>query len=117
MGDQHEFLELKPKVDSLVNQQRQLANGFLTEAKRLIKAGDTKQGGFSLLRAYRALPKNKALIKYLSEEGVKQILQKTENHVMQDNNREMKKVDRSEEHTSELQSRPHLVCRLLLEKK
>jgi len=93
MGDRHEFLELKPKVDSLVAQQRQLSNQFLTEAKRLIKAGDTKQGGFNLLRAYRALPKNKALIKFLSEEGVKQILQKTENHFMQDNNREMKKVD------------------------
>src|SRR5690606_7502695 len=53
----------------------------------------TKQGGFSLLRSYRAFPKNKALIKFLSEEGVKQILQKTENHFMQDNNREMKKVD------------------------
>jgi len=95
MGDRHEFLELKPKVDSLIAQQRHLANGFLTEAKRLIKAGDTKQGGFSLLRAYRALPKNKALIKFLSEEGVKQLLQKTENHFMQDNNREMKKVDES----------------------
>lgn len=93
MGDRHEFLELKPKVDSLVAQQRQLANGFLTEAKRLIKAGDTKQGGFNLLRSYRALPKNKALIKFLSEEGIKQILQKTENHFMQDNSREMKKVD------------------------
>ena len=93
MGDRHEFLELKPKVDALVAQQRQLSNGFLTEAKRLIKAGDTKQGGFNLLRSYRALPKNKALIKFLSEEGVKQILQKTENHFMQDNNREMKKVD------------------------
>ena len=93
MGDRHEFLELKPKVDSLVAQQRQLSNGFLTEAKRLIKAGDTKQGGFNLLRSYRAFPKNKALIKFLSEEGVKQILQKTENHFMQDNNREMKKVD------------------------
>src|SRR5690606_6604088 len=74
-------------------QQRQLANGFLTEAKRLLKTGDTKQGGFNLLRAYRALPKNKALIKFLSEEGIKQILQKTENHFMQDNSREMKKVD------------------------
>ena len=93
MGDRHEFLELKPKVDSLVAQQRQLSNQFLTEAKRLIKAGDTKQGGFNLLRSYRALPKNKALIKFLSEEGVKQILQKTENHFMQDNSREMKKVD------------------------
>src|SRR5690554_823948 len=92
-GDRHEFLELKPKVESLVAQQRQLSNSFLTEAKRLIKAGDVKQGGFNLLRAYRALPKNKALIKFLSEEGVKQILQKTENHFMQDNNREMKKVD------------------------
>ncbi len=93
MGDRHEFLELKPMVDNLLAQQRQLSNGFLTEAKRLIKAGDTKQGGFNLLRAYRALPKNKALIKFLSEEGVKQILQKTENHFMQDNSREMKKVD------------------------
>ena len=93
MGDRHEFLELKPKVDNLVAIQRQISNGFLTEAKKLIKAGDTKQGGFNLLRAYRALPKNKALIKFLSEEGVKQILQKTENHFMQDNNREMHKID------------------------
>ena len=92
-GDRHEFLELKPKVDNLVNLQRQLSNNFLTEAKKLIKAGDTKKGGFSLLRAYRALPKNKALIKFLSEEGIKQLLQKTENHFMQDNNREMPKVD------------------------
>lgn len=92
-GDRHEFLELKPKVESLVMNQRQLANGFLTEAKRLLKAGEAKQGGFNLLRAYRALPKNKALIKFLSEEGIKQILQKTENHFMQDNSREMKKVD------------------------
>lgn len=92
-GDRHEFLELKPKVEMLVSQQKQLANGFLTEAKRLIKTGDTKQGGFNLLRAYRAMPKNKALIKFLSEEGIKQILQKTENHFMQDNNREMKKID------------------------
>jgi len=92
-GDRHEFLELKPMVDNLVSVQRQLSNTFLTEAKKLIKAGDTKKGGFNLLRAYRALPKNKALIKFLSEEGVKQILQKTENHFMQDNNREMPKVD------------------------
>lgn len=92
-GDRHEFLELKPKVDNLVAEQRVLSNKFLTEAKRLIKAGDIKQGGFNLLRAYRALPKNRALIKFLSEEGVKQILQKTENHFMQDNNREMHKID------------------------
>ncbi|MDD2986318.1 preprotein translocase subunit SecA [Flavobacterium sp.] len=92
-GDRHEFNELKPKVENLVSLQRNLATGFLTEAKRLIKEGNTKDGGFQLLRAYRALPKNKALIKFLSEEGIKQLLQKTENHYMQDNNREMPKVD------------------------
>ncbi|MDR6968331.1 preprotein translocase subunit SecA [Flavobacterium arsenatis] len=92
-GDRHEFNELKPKVENLVSLQRQLANGFLAEAKKLIKEGNTKDGGFTLLRAYRALPKNKALIKFLSEEGIKQLLQKTENQYMQDNNREMHKVD------------------------
>ncbi|HLP63939.1 preprotein translocase subunit SecA [Flavobacterium sp.] len=92
-GDRHEFNELKPKVENLYNLQRQLANGFLAEAKRLIKEGNTKDGGFQLLRAYRSLPKNKALIKFLSEEGVKQILQKTENEYMQDNNRKMHIVD------------------------
>ena len=92
-GDRHEFNELKPKIESLVAIQRQLANGFLTEAKRLLKEGNTKDGGFQLLRAHRALPKNKALIKFLSEEGVKQILQKTENEYMTDNNRKMPQVD------------------------
>ena len=92
-GDRHEFNELKPKVENLVSLQRNLANGFLSEAKKLIKEGNTKEGGFSLLRAYRALPKNKALIKFLSEEGVKQLLQKTENYHMQDNNKEMPKAD------------------------
>jgi preprotein translocase subunit SecA len=92
-GDRHEFNELKPKIDNLVNIQRQLANGFLTEAKKLIAAGNTKDGGFNLLRAHRALPKNKALIKFLSEEGIKALLQKTENQYMADNNKEMPKVD------------------------
>ena len=92
-GDRHEFNELKPKIENLYNLQRQLANGFLTEAKRLIKEGNNKEGGFQLLRAYRALPKNKALIKFLSEEGIKQLLQKTENEYMQDNNRRMPEVD------------------------
>lgn len=94
-GDRHEFMEMKPKIENLVALQRQLANGFLTEAKKLIKEGNTKDGGFQLLRAYRALPKNKALIKFLSEEGIKQLLQKTENQYMQDNNREMPKVDQA----------------------
>ena len=92
-GDRHEFNELKPKIENLVNLQRQLANGFLTEAKRLIKEGNTKDGGFNLLRSYRSLPKNKALIKFLSEEGIKQLLQKTENQYLQDNKRDMHKVD------------------------
>ena len=92
-GDRHEFMEMKPKIENLVSIQRQLANGFLSEAKKLIKEGKTKEGGVQLLRAYRALPKNKALIKFLSEEGIKQLLQKTENQYMQDNKREMHKID------------------------
>jgi len=92
-GDRHEFNELKPKVDSLVRQQNTYLTGVLAEAKRLIAAGDTKEGGFQLLRVFRGLPKNKALIKFLSQEGIKQLLQKTENHYMQDNNKEMPKVD------------------------
>lgn len=92
-GDRHEFTELKPKVDHLFNLQRTLLTGVLAEAKKLIKEGKTKEGGFLLLRVHRGLPKNKALIKFLSEEGVKQLLQKTENQYMQDNNRDMHKVD------------------------
>ncbi|WP_418509475.1 preprotein translocase subunit SecA [Corallibacter sp.] len=92
-GDRHEFNELKPKVDSIVATQRKYLTGVLAEAKKLIAEGDTKEGGFKLLRVYRGMPKNKALIKFLSEEGIKQLLQKTENFYMQDNNREMPKVD------------------------
>src|SRR5690606_15833025 len=92
-GERHEFNELKPQVSELVDIQRKLLTGVLAEAKKLIKEGDTKEGGLLLLRVYRGLPKNKALIKYLSEEGIKQILQKTENFYMLDNNKEMPKVD------------------------
>ncbi|MEM9647684.1 MAG: preprotein translocase subunit SecA [Bacteroidota bacterium] len=92
-GDRHEFNELKPRVSDIVQKQRQHLTGVLAEAKKLIKEGDSKEGGFLLLRVHRGLPKNKALIKFLSEEGVKQLLQKTENFYMQDNNREMPKVD------------------------
>ena len=92
-GDKHEFNELKPKIEDIVSVQRKYLIGVLAEAKKLIAAGDTKEGGFQLLRVYRGIPKNKALIKFLSEEGVKQLLQKTENFYMQDNNREMPKVD------------------------
>ncbi|WP_033956585.1 preprotein translocase subunit SecA [Psychroserpens jangbogonensis] len=92
-GDRHEFTELKPKVDDISNVQKKELVSVLAEAKKLIAEGDTKEGGFLLLRAYRGIPKNKALIKFLSEEGIKQLLQKTENFYMQDNNREMPKVD------------------------
>ncbi|WP_223033930.1 preprotein translocase subunit SecA [Hanstruepera marina] len=92
-GDRHEFVELKPKVEDIVSVQRKYLTGVLAEAKKLIAEGDTKEGSFQLLRVYRGMPKNKALIKFLSEEGIKQMLQKTENFYMQDNNREMPKVD------------------------
>ena len=92
-GDEHEFDALKPKVQEIEAVQRKYLVGVLAEAKKLIAAGDAKEGGFKLLQVYRGIPKNKALIKFLSEEGVKQLLQKTENFYMQDNNREMPKVD------------------------
>ena len=92
-GDRHEFMQLKPKIQDLVSVQRRHLTGVLAEAKKSIAAGDSKAGGFQLLRVFRGMPKNKALIKFLSEEGIKQLLQKTENFYMQDNNREMPKVD------------------------
>ncbi len=92
-GDRHEFTELKPKVADIVEIQRKHLVGVLSDAKKLIKSGDTKEGGIQLLRVFRGLPKNKALIKFLSEEGIRQLLQKTENFYMADNNKEMPKVD------------------------
>ena len=92
-GDRHEFTALKPRVNELVSMQRQYLTGVLSESKKLIAAGNVKEGGFLLLRVHRGLPKNKALIKYLSEEGIKQLLQKTENFYMQDNNKQMPEVD------------------------
>ncbi|WP_272148934.1 preprotein translocase subunit SecA [Tenacibaculum aiptasiae] len=92
-GDRHEFNELKPLVADLVSFQNKYLVGVLAEAKALLKEGDTKEGGFLLLRVYRGLPKNKALIKFLSQEGIKQTLQKTENFYMQDNNKLMPEVD------------------------
>ena len=92
-GDRHEFDQLKPKVSELFVKQKTLLTSVLVEAKKKIAAGDTTEGAILLLRAYRGLPKNKALIKFLSEEGIKQLLQKTENYYMQDNNREMHIID------------------------
>ena len=92
-GDRHEFDQLRPKVADLFTKQKTLLASVLVEAKKKITAGDTTEGAILLLRAYRGLPKNKALIKFLSEEGIKQLLQKTENTYMQDNNREMHIID------------------------
>ena len=92
-GDRHEFNELKPLVNDIVSIQSKYLISVLAEAKKLIAAGDTKEGGFQLLRVFRGLPKNKALIKFLSLEGTKQILQKTENYYMADNNKLMPEVD------------------------
>ncbi|WP_029035358.1 preprotein translocase subunit SecA [Salinimicrobium terrae] len=92
-GDVHEFDQLKPAIANIVEVQRKYLTGVLAEAKKLIASGNTEEGGLQLLRVYRGLPKNKALIKYLSEEGIKALLQKTENKYMADNNREMPIVD------------------------
>ncbi len=93
-GDVHEFNELKPLVADLVSLQNKYLVGVLAEAKKLIAAGDTKEGGFLLYRVFRGLPKNKALIKFLSQEGIKQLLQKTENIYIADNNKLMPEVDK-----------------------
>ena len=93
-GDIHEFNELKPKIESIVSVQRKYLTSLLSEAKKIILNGDDEEGSFNLLRVYRGIPKNKALIKFLSEDGIRQLLQKTENFYMQDNNREMPKIDK-----------------------
>jgi preprotein translocase subunit SecA len=92
-GDEHEFYEMKPRVSTLVDEQRKLVHGYLAEAKRLIKEGNQKEGGLPLFRAFRGIPKYKPLIKYLSEPGIRVILQKTENYYLQDNKRMMPEAD------------------------
>jgi len=92
-GDKHEFMEFKPRVEKLLAAQKSYFQLCLTDAKRLYAEKNEKEAGIPLLRAYRALPKNGALIKYLSEPGVKALLQKTENYYMQDQQKEMHKID------------------------
>ena len=91
-SDTQQFDELKPKVDKLVTAQKKLVTQILADSKRLISEGKNDEGGLLLLRAYKGLPKNSALIKYLSEEGNRTLLQKTENVYMQNNSKEMPKV-------------------------
>ncbi len=92
-GDRHEFDVLKPKIDTLYHLQREMLGKTLNEAKKLFQEGDTKEGGFKLYQVFRGLPKYKPLIKFLSKDGIRAQLQKTEAYFIQDNNREMPKVD------------------------
>ncbi|HCC71681.1 MAG TPA: preprotein translocase subunit SecA [Bacteroidales bacterium] len=91
-SDTQQFDDLKPRVEKLYSAQKKLVTHILADAKRLIKEGNTNEGGLLLLRVYKGLPKNSALIKYLSEEGIKTLLLKTENFYMQNNSKEMPKV-------------------------
>tara|TARA_B100001115_G_C15846664_1_gene426981 strand:+ start:824 stop:4165 length:3342 start_codon:yes stop_codon:yes gene_type:complete len=95
-GDRQEFNQLKPHVVKLVNAQKALATSELREARSLIASGnkeEKEEGAKKLLRVHRGMPKNKALIKFLSEEGIKTLLQKTENFYMQEQNKNMHIVD------------------------
>jgi preprotein translocase subunit SecA len=96
-ADDQEYIELKPHVERLMNAQRKLATEFLTTARKAIQDGNTGvqegEGGMALLRAHRALPKYRPLIKFLSEEGIRVVLQKTENHYMQEQSKNMHLVD------------------------
>jgi preprotein translocase subunit SecA len=94
-GDDQEFSALKPRIQRLVEEQKKYINFALNEAKRLIAEGKTneKEGGMFLLRAHRGMPRNKALIKFIGEPGIHAILHKTESHYLQDQQKEMHKVD------------------------
>jgi preprotein translocase subunit SecA len=92
-GDRHEFNELKPYVERITRAQREVVQEELSKARKLINEGNTKDGGVHLLRAHRGLPKMKALIKYLSEEGHRVILQKTENLYLQEQGKNMHIID------------------------
>ncbi|MEN9300079.1 MAG: preprotein translocase subunit SecA [Bacteroidota bacterium] len=93
-GEQ-QFFELKPRIERLVEAQKKAVNQFLNEAKKKIAEGndDPKDGGLALFRAHRGLPKNSALIKFLSEPGMRVKLQKAENYYLADQQREMPKAD------------------------
>jgi len=91
-GEDQLFDELKPKVEILVEAQRKMVNQILADARKALSEKDTEKGGFLLLQAYKGFPKNKAIIKLLSEEGNKSLMLKTENFYMQENNKNMHKV-------------------------
>ena len=88
-GDDQQFAQYKPYVENLYNKQKTLVTSILNEAKKLIAEGNEKEGGVLLFRAYKGYPKYRPLIKFLSEPGMKQLLQKVENYYIQDNEKEM----------------------------
>ena len=92
-GDEQDYAELKPRVARVVEAQRKLVYDFLNDAKKKIAAGDEKEGGVSLFRAHRGLPKHKPLIKYLSETGHKALLQRTESIYLAENQKLMPEAD------------------------
>ncbi len=94
-GEEQEFHTLKPRIEQIVSIQQKAVNSFLVEAKKQLADGkDGKDdGGLALLRAHRGLPKNSSIIKYLSENGIRQVLQKTENHYLGEQQKHMPKVD------------------------
>ncbi len=92
-GDEHEYYDLKPRINKLVEAQKKVIQKFLTEAKKEIGEGNERDGGLALFRVFRGLPKHKPLIKFLSETGMRQILQKTENFYLQDNQKMMPEAD------------------------
>jgi preprotein translocase subunit SecA len=94
-GDDQQYHILKSRVEKLVDVQKKAVNQFLNEARKKIAEGndDPKDGGLALMRASRGLPKNGPLIKFLSEQGIRVKLQKTENYYLADQQKEMPKVD------------------------
>ena len=88
-ADEAQYLEFRPYVEKLYQAQRSLVNQTLNDARKKISEGDENEGAMLLLRAHKGLPKYAPLIKFLSEPGMKQLLQKAENFYMQDNEREM----------------------------
>ena len=88
-GDEQEFETFQPRIHKLVDAQKQIVQNFLVEAKKLIAAGDKKEGGLALYRAYKGLPKSKPLIKFLSENGIKQLMNETESTFLADNQKLM----------------------------
>ncbi|MCS7029653.1 MAG: preprotein translocase subunit SecA [Bacteroidia bacterium] len=92
-GDKHQYFEYKPRVQRLYEAQKRLCNELLNEARKHLANKDEEKAGLALLRAYRGLPKSRPLIKFLGEPGIKSLLNKTELYYLQDNAKNMPKVD------------------------